>query len=159
MKPLNMSFKERFLFLKRKRYHETRLRVIQAHHKHLYGLAYAVDLCQRFPPIHLRVLPDIKLQWQIRRTMFSRAPLLADVAVQITFTPAIPFRLQELIDLVTRIPLLPRQLLAFLEQFPRSAPDTAQSPARCVVLSADTLPALRAPALCGSPYGCVPIVC
>src|SRR3990172_2998740 len=43
--------------------------------------------------------------------------LLADITVQITLAAAIPFRFQNLIDLVTRIALLAWQLIAFLEQF------------------------------------------
>ena len=130
MKCEDMSFKECFLFLKRKRHYKTRLRIIQAHHKHLHRLARAVDLCLRFSPIHLRVLSNIELQWQIRWTMFSRPPLQTDIVVQITFTAAIPFHLQELIYLVSCISLLPWHLLTFLDQLfdPRSIrPDLRRS--------------------------------
>ena len=111
-----MPEKEALLLLTGKRHDKASPAVGQPHHKHLNRLLDPADDGDRLPPIHLRILARLKLQWQKERWGCMVFVPLGHMQTHARFTALVALSLEKLIDLMAGILLLVGQMRIFGQQ-------------------------------------------
>ncbi len=118
----HMAVEKGLLLLTGKGHHKAPSAVGQPHHKDLHRLPDPADDGDGLPPIHLRILAGFELQRQEeRRGVVSLVPLRQMQAYP-RLTALIALGLEQLVDLVSRVLLLGRQVRIFGQQFVGAGP-------------------------------------
>ena len=118
----HMAGEKGLLLLAGKGHHKAPPTVGQPHHKDLHRLPHPANDGDGLPPIHLRILPRVKLQWQKERRSMMRLVPARHMQAHACLTALVALGLQEFVHLVSGVLLLAGQVRIFGQQLVGTCP-------------------------------------
>ena len=115
-KGMDMSLKEGFLLLCRKGHDKAASRVRESHDENLDGLLHPCNDRLCLTPVHLPIFSRLKFEGQERCWSPMGFAPVHSVSLHARFTACVPFRLQDLEDLVGGVALFLRHTPIFRQQ-------------------------------------------